>query len=375
MKIAAASLLVLLGTAASVVALDNLQLDRQSLTKQTSVGTASSFREMKNKSSKAGDDSRARASASFLAAASTEGKEHAKNSPPPSLPPTNLPSPVPTAKPHPTPVANDSTESNYAVSTSSHTSSKTMKSMSTDHAGMASVSSKSEKKKSSGKKSGGNSEFLPVCVVDDRGFALAKTDPQFADGTTVFTSFNLVEADNSLTDAFNTVSAISGIVSALLAGGAALAIANPALAAGLGVAAAVFAVVGIIFQLLGSIFADLSDGEVMILNRLTEIINEIRVLRRESQIVLATLRRDIGDQTLDEIANVIDRISSSYEDFVDVAQLNSTTFNGTQEELSRIQESYRESFRYVLLYFDGRVLGKRDVLKLMCPLSEQYFMQ
>ena len=50
-------------------------------------------------------------------------------------------------------------------------------------------------------------------------------------------------------------------------------------------------------------------------------------------------------KTLDEIGNTIDRMTSTYSDYMKAASLNSTTFEGEEEELLRIQESYRESFR------------------------------
>lgn len=197
-----------------------------------------------------------------------------------------------------------------------------------------------------GKKSDDDDRMLPLCVVDERGFAISKSDPRFTDGITLFSSVSIIEAQNELSEILGALSAYTGIVGTVLGGVAAgVSLACPPCAVALGVLAALAALNSIIFGLLSSATADLSEGEVEILNLLNMVNSEIQLSRRITERAFATLRRDIGDQTLDEIANTLDRMSSSYMDFVDVAQLNATTFNGTEAELGRIQESYRDQFR------------------------------
>ncbi|KAL3913767.1 MAG: hypothetical protein SGILL_006363, partial [Bacillariaceae sp.] len=262
----------------------------------------------------------------------------------PTLPPTQLPTPPPsrmTLSPSTEiPILNESTAAGDA--TTADDSSQPRKSAKSDDGNAGPKSSGK-----SGKKSGSDDDqTLPLCVVDDRGFAISKNDPRFEEGTLISSSFTVFEADNTLSDILAGISTYQAIGAAVLGGtAAAISIACPPCAVVLGVAAALASLGSIIFGLISAAVAEFSDAEILILNKLNQIIDEFQVVRRITAQLFATLRRDIGDQTLDEISNVLDRISSSYMDYIKAAQLNSTTFEGDHDELLRIQDSYREQFR------------------------------
>jgi len=187
-------------------------------------------------------------------------------------------------------------------------------------------------------------EYLPLCQVDERGFAIPLDDPRYDEGTTVFSGTPLVvvtDGTANLLNAFGSLfagaTAATGLYFTLVA------------AATLGplAAAAVVAVAAIAFLLfaIASALGGTSEAEASILNELAKINEKLDILQQTINVLFVTLQRDIGDQTLDEIGNILDRISSSYQAYVTSAQLNSTSFEGKPEESRRLQASYRESFR------------------------------
>ena len=67
----------------------------------------------------------------------------------------------------------------------------------------------------------------------------------------------------------------------------------------------------------------------------------------KKQIEFEKIRKDIADQTLDEVNNVLGRIANAYKDYVRASTLKAEKFGGDIFILRGIQSEYKEAFRYV----------------------------
>lgn len=147
-------------------------------------------------------------------------------------------------------------------------------------------------KKPKSSKSDDKGELLPLCVVDDRGFALSKTDPGFDGGTTIFSSIPKDVAESQLTDVVDAVSGLAGGIAANIGLEATLEGAE-AISDAVGTLANALAIGSVALGVF-SAFLGLFGGPSVVERKLDIISDQVTQLQRSVNLIFDSLRRDIG---------------------------------------------------------------------------------
>ena len=180
-----------------------------------------------------------------------------------------------------------------------------------------------------------------LCVIDERGFPIPPENPGYDKGLVVYSEVTEIEAETHISGTLTKISAVLGSAAAIGA------IAVPATAGTalivVGAVEATAALLSLIANIL-SFFEGSSETETLIKNGFANLNQKIDILSLEMRYFFDQLRIDIADQTLDDVNNVIARITSAYTDYIDSVNLNATEI-GSESELKQLRSSYRENFR------------------------------
>lgn len=189
--------------------------------------------------------------------------------------------------------------------------------------------------------------FLTICVLDENGVAIPPGDPRYTSGTVVTSDVSFDEALSTITQTGDELKKVADVTNQLVLG------ATTGLGIGLAMGTPVGALIGLLVAGAGifSLFADSGPSDLdiqmdameQIYGKINEVLSELRNLQQTTEQLYVNIVRDLGDATLDQLGNIVDRITTSYEDFI--AASNSTIFGDNIGEMYRIQSSYRERFR------------------------------